>query len=520
MSTGAQSLLGSVTPAQLGLPDKFRVWRPRQTDSIAQMVDSDVPYQAQSVPTGGGKSVSYIAAALLTGRRTCVLTVNKGLQNQLSRDFGPIGLVDIRGRANYSCRMSEGMTCDDGMHLKCREAACPYKQARQAALASTLVVTNYPYWMLVNDARQGDGIGSFDMLVCDEAHAAPDEVAGLMSVEFTTREVHGYMMKQFLSDGSPLDSWRLWARSHLPLAKEKREQLEGMGWLSARELSNLRAWTVIERKLETLAWSQGDWEYEPTASGFRFEPLWAAQYAAEKLFRGVRHVVLMSATLTSKTLDLLGIPESRRQLLEYPYIFPVNRCPVIWLPTARVDHRMTPSARSYWLSRFDQIIRGRLDRKGIIHSVSYRRAQEIAEQSEYRDWMIVHNSENTAEKVAAYLSMPPPSILVSPALSTGYDFPDDDCEYQIIAKMPFPDSRGRIISARSRSDPDYAPYLLCQELVQACGRGMRHERDRCENIIIDNHFAWVRGRYHAFFPRWFSQLYRRSDTIPEPPPKL
>lgn len=508
-------------PQALGMPEKFQFWRPRQPEAICQMVDEERQFISQAVPTGGGKSASYIAAHLLSGRRTCILTATKGLENQLSRDFESIGLVDIRGRANYRCRISDGMTCEDGARLKCRDAACPYRLAREAALASNIVCTNYAYWMRINQVVEGPGIGKFDVLVCDEGHSAHEEVISTMAVDLSTREIYGFLGAAFLADGAPLEEWQNWARRLLPKSESRQAALESQTLLSERDLHALRTWAGLSNKLRTLAWSDGEWAYESTTSGFRFEPLWASHYAERILFCGVPRVVILSATLTHKSLNLLGISDEDRWVhTEYPYIFPRDRCSVIWVPTARIDHKMKPAARTYWLSRIDQILRSRQDRKGIIHTVSYQRAREIVEASDYQEAMIAHRSADTAEKVSAYLALPPPRVLVSPALSTGYDFPGADCEFQIIAKLPFPDTRGRIQSKRAEKDPEYVYHLLCQDLVQACGRGMRHEHDRCENLIIDNHIVWVRRQCQRHFPRWFLDLYRRSDTIPDPPPKL
>ena len=39
------------------------------------------------------------------------------------------------------------------------------------------------------------------------------------------------------------------------------------------------------------------------------------------------------------------------------------------------------------------------------------------------------------------------TVLVSPSVSTGYDFPGRECEWQFICKVPFPDGRAKIQQA-------------------------------------------------------------------------
>jgi Rad3-related DNA helicase len=113
-----------------------------------------------------------------------------------------------------------------------------------------------------------------------------------------------------------------------------------------------------------------------------------------------------------------------------------------------------------------------------------------------------------------------PKVLISPSVGTGYDFPFEDCEYQIISKVPYPDTRNPLVKARCSTDPDYAPYIAMQQLVQASGRGVRDIEDTCESFILDDNIAWFMPKFAHFAPEWFRRAYRRSSLIPKPAPKL
>ncbi len=95
-----------------------------------------------------------------------------------------------------------------------------------------------------------------------------------------------------------------------------------------------------------------------------------------------------------------------------------------------------------------------------------------------------------------------------------------DCEFQIIAKVPFPDNRAKIMQARGKADPLYIPYLTIQTLIQATGRGMRYPQDQCENFLIDDHIARLLASHRENFLDWWLKLYHRTDLIPDPPPRL
>lgn len=210
---------------------------------------------------------------------------------------------------------------------------------------------------------------------------------------------------------------------------------------------------------------------------------------------------------------------------EYPSRFPVSRRPVYMLdmvPRVRVDYRMKDDHYKIWLTRIDNIISARLDRKGIIHTVSYDRCQRIMNSSSYREIFMTHerNAKSANEAVELFKLVDPPRVLVSPSMVTGYDFPYTSCEYQIIAKVPFPDMRRKVDKARKEIDPDYGLCYTMINLVQACGRGMRAADDRCECFIIDDHFKWFLSKYKKFAPRWFVEAVKFVNLIPEPLQKL
>ena len=172
------------------------------------------------------------------------------------------------------------------------------------------------------------------------------------------------------------------------------------------------------------------------------------------------------------------------------------------------------------MKRMDQIIEKRLDRKGLIHTVSYDRAQYIYQHSRFAKHMLMHDRGRSQDAVEAFRALPAPTILLSPAVSTGVDFPYQDCLYQIIGKIPFPDTRASLLAARCKADPGYHSHLAADELVQMTGRPMRAADDYCETFIIDDQASWFvwRGKKEGLFPQWWLEAYRQKDQFPVPLP--
>jgi len=246
-----------------------------------------------------------------------------------------------------------------------------------------------------------------------------------------------------------------------------------------------------------------------------FSPVLVAPYL-ETLAQRVPKVLLLSATLSDKTAALLGIAPADWTTVEGRSSFPVARRPVIYVPTVRMDSRTSEGDRVLWVRRIDQIIGQRLDRKGIVHTTSYARQRFLQQHSQHARWFICPQSQTTRAEVARFKSACPPAILVSPSVTTGWDFPGETCRYQILGKVPFPDTRDPVTKARVAKDPQYQGYLAMQSLVQAVGRGTRSEDDWCETFVVDDHWAWFRrkSRHHA--PRWFWDAVSEAGTLPAP----
>lgn len=548
-------------PSDLGLPAKFESWRPGQDDAIidtAISLSGGVRFYVSSQPTGAGKSPYYIGVArLLDARRTLVLTSTKALQTQLTRDFGEMGLVEIKGQNNYPClavqrpnglpgvgelhgMAPENARCDDGpchagVECSLKGKGCLYYDQVGKARQAALVVTNYDYWMYSN--KFGDEpIGSFDLLILDEAHDAPDRLAEFVSIYLGADELN-----RLLGSGLPpldagLDYWSEWASLRLREAEGELEEIKKGGGGHVRTIRELRN---LVSKLEDLSkareWRRGDpsapqvwipgaatdWVAEESQTGATFSPVWAHGYAETFLFASIPRVVFTSATILPKTLSYLGLAGEDFTWSERPSTFPVARRPIYIVEGGvKVSTRMSRGEELVWMNKIDAILATRLDRKAIIHAVSYDRARFIYENSRYRRHMVVHSSRDTAAQVERFRRMSPPAILVSPTVREGWDFPYDQCELQIIAKIPFVDMRPAVIQARHKADKLYTNYLAVMALIQSCGRGMRAADDFCETFIVDDNIRWLLQSIRSMLPRWFKTAIRRVQSVPPPPPRL
>lgn len=534
-------------PDVFGLPDQFSAWRPHQDAAALAVFESAAPAIAVVAPTGFGKSPLAIAVhalmrAVNPDTRTAYLTVTKGLQEQVARDFAPMGMVQIKGQSNYECikiRDDEGRSegcdsgpCHAGTECELKASGCLYYDHFRRAKWNALVTPNYDYWLNVyrGAEKDDDGLGRFDLLILDEAHSAPDKLCDFLATEIKGEVVEGVLNSRLPPRDADLPGWGDWAGKHRQIAQQRYDYLAAaakdhshrLSFDERRDLKLLRGLLTQLSTIEIAADDAPNWIVDRSrGNDAKFDPIWPGKYLGQ-LTQGISKTLLLSATIRPKTLELLGFKRADTDFLEYPSSFPVERRPVIAIPTIAMRYGMSMDQEREWIRRVDQIIARRLDRKGIVHAVSYARAKLLVENSAHRQFMMINEPRTTQTTIAKFKAAPAPAILVSPSIGTGFDFPYTDAEYCVIVKIPFASVKENpVLKARSESDKSYLNYCAMQAVVQMAGRGMRAVDDQCETFILDAQWNnWFLRDAQQFAPRWFLDALRTSGYIPPPPPKL
>jgi hypothetical protein len=629
-------------------------------------------------------SATAVATALLSKQPTCIVTNSRGLQSQYMRLFESIGMVDIRGKRNYKCDMrpdDEEYTCEDGCAARCPyrgTVACPSSQAEMMAASSPLVVTNYDKWTA--SRKFGQGMSHFTQVIFDEGHDMYEALGRSLQVTLNHKEVEEGLKVDFPKYPDLLEfaNWRAWA--HVAKAAAENAMIAAQARITGindpkptwvRHFTHMRNLT---RRLATLSTASAkDWIVDETEQGYQFDPIRPGKYAEAAMLLRVPRIIIMSATIRPKTLGMNGIGKDCSEFFEFDSDFDPRRCPIYYIPTMRVDSRAADLG-PLWI-KHDQIAARRQDRKGIVHTISYARRDEIIRRSRFADNMLINDKgEAPTEMIETFLHALPGTELVSPSIGTGYDFPGcvapdtkvlrsdlryvearslsegdelvafdeypldgrrtrcwrtaevtansigiKECvrlgfidgtsvvcstdhpwlcsnsshvavwraagsikpavhqvfrlldkfkvdmlgsirpgemltvisskpvgpqevsllstttstyiadglaahntaaEWQFICKIPFPDSRSKIIQARQADDKEYGPYVAMQKLVQMFGRTMRSKGDQSESFIGDEHMEWFKPRYGHLAPRSFHNHFRQTLIVPPPPPKL
>lgn len=506
------------SPRELGLP--YDSWRPGQQLALRTVQSAKTPHVLVQAPTGSGKSTIAAALPKLLPGRWATLTATKGLMRQYAATFP--SLYPVMGLRNYEClaarqefrkvfSLRKGtITCDEGpchtgAACSLKDAGCLYFDRRKNAIAHRTPLTNYAYWL--SQRRYARGLGAVRGLVCDESHSVAEQLMAAFRLELSKVHLDG------LTGGMPKThkEWKAWALHALESLRPGTD--DDARLRRSKLLDTLKGIAAID---STWQWDEGHHTivFEPTVPRLLLPLL-------ETPGTGTT-IVHLSATASVHTLAMIGIPEKDITVHVMRSRFPVVRRPIYLVPGARMRYGVTDRELASWLASIDAIIGARLDRNGLIHAISFKRQQWIREHSRWSNRLICPTAKDL-EAHLQYFQRPGVAkgqVLVSPSIMTGYDFPGEQAEYQIVAKIPFPDTSSRIMKARIAATPGYRDHLTMQSLEQACGRINRSADDSGETFIVDEMAGWFIEKYrHLASPSFLAAIYK-TRSLPPPLAKL
>ena len=477
-------------------------------------------------PTGFGKSPCVVAAALLSKKPTCIVTSSRSLQDQYLSDFSSIGMVDIRGRNNYSCDMhpeDPAYSCEQGYAARCPykgTVACSCSQAEMRAATSSLVVTNYAKWCSAR--RFGQGMAHFEQVIFDEGDSSYEALSQAMQVILNHKEIEDNLKLDFPdpSEAEDFANWKAWASFARGIAEQAmiaaQARITGLSDPKPSWVKHFTHMRNLTRRLSTLATANSkEWIVDEIEQGYQFDPIRPGRYAEAALLLRVPKIVFISATIRPKSMYMVGISKDQFDFKEFDSDFDPKRCPIYYVPAMRVDAR-NPDRTLLWL-KLDQMLAKRRDRKGIVQTTSYDTQKEVQAVSRFSDSMILNpKGEVPTEIVDRFKAAGDGAILVSPSVGVGHDFAGDLCRFNAILKIPF-EPPSKILKAREADDKEYRSYRAMQKLVQQLGRDVRSRTDWSERFIFDEHYSWFGPRYAHLAPASFHGFVKPTNVLPQPP---
>lgn len=545
------------SPHDLALP--FASWSPGQWETITRLVCSDKRFILLEAPTGSGKSAVITGYAnLMEFAQTIVLTGQKQLQDQYKKS---LDYFSVMGRNNFPCLISP-VTADQGdctIGVACRHKTltthifrppephegcipcddfendgypdkdvCPYYYQRYHGEQAGQVVLNYAYWLSM--ANYTASYKSRELMVFDEAHTLEDELRRFTTIGFSYHTVTVAGASPCFAEPDDVVSWQLWAqKTRIELAREyfKIQKNTAGPVTDKHDEAERKAIVSLMRAFDMfLMLSPEYWVGDKNDAGTRieFKPVRVGPLADRLVYQHLgEKVILMSGTILDREIfcDSIGLDPDECEFIQVDSTFPVENRPMFYAPYAKGSYR-DPEYVKGLIEHIDLLIDKHPEQSGIIHTVSYALTQAIIKNSRHTTRMITHDKD-TKQAALALFRRNPGSVWVSPSSTTGLDLPYDECRWQIIAKLPFPNQGDKQIKQLMKEDPStgrpspsaskwYSWATLCS-FLQAYGRGMRAVDDSCTTYLIDPAWKWFRPSTRRMQPEWFRQAVRTLAPV-------
>ena len=489
----------------------FKSPRTNQLEAVSEILEAiNQGYKYIILEAGTGTGKSAIAATLARiFDSSYILTITKQLQDQYAKDFADFQVV--KGRSNFRCRLSD-VGCDEGKCVleshRCKyrisheevieENTCRYLYQKHMALESDVVIANYPYMFL--ELNYVEDFKKRPLMICDEAHNIESMIMSQLTLEFNRRDLKEYVginlsktrVSQLAHGGH--DVWidfieKVKARYDEEL--EKIRHLETNPEVSRKILFMKNQISDCSRFIEQFTLSPGEWifDYDRLTGTAQFKPLKIDNYAVDTLFKYCDTCLFMSATILDYELfaEWLGIPVGDIYPIRCKSPFDISKNPIRTFRDFNMTYGNLAKSAPMTVPAIESILKRHSDEKGIIHTIS-NQCRDFLMDNLKSSRLLTHDTDNRSEVLDSFKQSDNPLVLVSPSMNEGVDLPGDECRFQIIYKIPYPDLADKQTLLRAQDNDRWLDYRTCLALVQTHGRGMRFSEDYCTTYMIDNRF--------------------------------
>lgn len=224
----------------------------------------------------------------------------------------------------------------------------------------------------------------------------------------------------------------------------------------------------------------------------------------------VRKIVLLSATISQKDVEMLGLGGRRVLHIRCESPIPATHRPILVHPLTSVNRNNLVSAAVAIGKHITQVLAPRhLGEKGIIHA-TYQFANLLRPHLSDSRYMF-HDRTNRKDQYRAFRESPSSEgrVLVASGMYEGIDLPEDLGRWQVIAKVPWPSLGSPALKFLAENDEEYYDWETVRTVIQACGRICRTPEDFGTTYILDSSMRrLIDGPAWDLFPPWWQEAVR------------
>lgn len=495
-------------------------------------------------PVGSGKSAIAVTCAKFYGTAH-VLTPRKSLQDQYLMDFNKESLVTMKGRNSYPCtyiseenaakyertihKITNGQVLFVPPHeLNCSQGPCLTNGAAKTACTQPdkdgEEMYPCPYHVAIDTASKQDIIvhnlhgfifqtyysGRFEarpLLIIDECHEVEGILRGFAEKKFTIPTFIKDEDEPVEGQFTTLEQWSVWLSKFSPLFSTRaktnetspREEFESI-LITMSDLSEM----VGTKFVITL-------DKDPIAkrSRFIFTPEYVGNLSEKYLLQYGEKRLLMSGTIYSKNLycRLNGLKPDETCFIKIGSSFPKANRPIYLKDQYSVDtsHKAWDENFKEMITNIKTIMSVFHDKKGLIHAPSYHASLVLHNALKDTNRIVIHDKDNFQEKLLSFYESAEPQVFISPICQQGVDFKDDRSRFQIILRVPYPNTSDKLMAKKVKEEFSYYNYLALVSFGQQIGRINRSENDFGVTILMDKRFNAFISRNKSILPRWLTE---------------
>ena len=496
-----------------------------------------------ALPTGSGKTAlgvtlgTYSQEIALNNPESDVavgayyLCTQKLLQDQIEHDipkFHNVGsIVSIKSASEYKCPRFGN--CKVGKAVKkkgCFNEGCQYKITREAFEKSSIGVTNYPY--LFTEKLYVGKLPKRKFLIMDECHSIESQIIRFVDVTISPSKAKTFAPSiTEIPEFSGIADFLTWVKG--PYLKEATAHLQTLMMLAEDAGSDGTIRRAMEAKqhvekiiiaVDSYGNGEHEWVYwkaetEPKTLGGKGEtehimrPVSAAPFFKKLLADSGSIRIYMSAFPGVKSVfcKSLGLNVDEVAWASFGSTFKADNRKVVIAPIGSLSKRNMDASLPSILRVVGKIMDKHAGEKGIIHSVSYHLGKQVYDHFQKTQHASRINFNTDPEKrTEAYLQHRDnllPSVIVSPSMTEGFDFADDQARFQIILKVPYLYLGDRQVQRKLELDENWYKIQAVSTIIQAAGRIVRNENDYGITYIFDADFERLYRETESFWPKWF-----------------
>lgn len=506
--------------------DFFPLSEPRESqklvlDEIQSRFNAGFKYVIVEAPVGSGKSAIAISVSRYFDQAH-ILTPRKALQDQYYDDFEQYVYI-MKGKSAYPCtyKMSDpqkaniarkvrrgqvialfkdtvttkdGPCLPDNIYVRtmCTQYhPCPYTQALDSAVQHSIIVHNIHSYVFQNSV-----IGAFEdreILIVDEAHELESTIRGFMTKSFRIR---GDLDLPKDKDKTSISDWIefLDQDKFKPISETAKRDYD-------ESLSILRKFgtTPFVHTKELQSFSHTNF------TTFTFIPEFVNTAIPEFVFGGNKRILLMSGTIYDKDTycKSIGISPEDTAFIRVNSEFPVKNRPIYAKEAYRVDTSFAnwDNALEELPPKLSPIFEVFKDSKGLIHAPSYKAAEQLIRVIN-NPRLVTHSPDNFQEKLTEFYDSEDPLIFVSPVCQQGVDFKEDRAKFQVILRVPYPNTSDPLTSKKVREDFNWYNHQALVIFGQQLGRINRAPDDFGATVLIDSRFPAFIQKNRSKLPKW------------------